>query len=321
MYHGDRARKQTLVEFGFRLPSALDNRPLQFDEFEKCLDQVVYVSATPSEYELNDSHGKVVEQVVRPTGLLDPVVEIRPVKNQVDDLIEEVKKTAAKKERILVTTLTKRMAENLSKYFSEVNIKSRYLHSDIDTIERFQILRELRLGTFDVLIGINLLREGLDLPEVSLVAILDGDKEGFLRSERSLIQTFGRASRNAGGRVVVYADHMTQSLHRAIGETNRRRKLQQEYNTQHGITPTTIIKEVRDGIYETVAPDYVDVEKVLGSAENISVKDIPRMIEKLKKEMHTLARNWEYERAAQLRDEIRRLKEVELSLGGKPVSD
>lgn len=321
MYHGDRARKQTLVEFGFRLPSALDNRPLQFDEFEKCLDQVVYVSATPSEYELKDSQGKIVEQVVRPTGLLDPVVEIRPVKNQVDDLIEEVKKIAAKKERILVTTLTKRMAENLSKYFSEVNIKSRYLHSDIDTIERFQILRELRLGTFDVLIGINLLREGLDLPEVSLVAILDGDKEGFLRSERSLIQTFGRAARNADGRVIVYADHRTQSLHRAIGETNRRRKLQQTYNDKNGITPTTIIKEIRDGIYETVAADYVDVDKILGTAENISVKDIPKMIEKLKKEMQVSAKNWEYERAAQLRDEIRKLKEVELSLGGKPVAD
>ena len=316
MYHGDRARKETLVEYGFRLPSALDNRPLQFDEFEKCLDQVVYVSATPSEYELNDSKGHVVEQVVRPTGLLDPVVEIRPVKNQVDDLIDEVKKTAEKKERILVTTLTKRMAENLSKYFSEVNIKSRYLHSDIDTIERFQILRELRLGTFDVLIGINLLREGLDLPEVSLVAILDGDKEGFLRSERSLIQTFGRAARNVSGRVIVYADQMTQSLHRAIGETNRRRLLQQAYNDEHGITPKTVVKDVRDGIYQTVAADYVDIDKILGTSENIAVKDIPKMIEKLKKEMQASAKNWEYERATQLRDEIRKLKEVELTLGG-----
>jgi len=317
MYKGDRARKQTLVEFGFRLPSALDNRPLTFDEFEACIDQVVYVSATPSEYELSESKGVVVEQVIRPTGLIDPVVDVRPVTNQVDDLIEEVQKTVAQNERVLATTLTKRMAENLTKYLLEVNIKCQYLHSDIDTIERFQILRDLRLGTFDVLVGINLLREGLDLPEVSLVAILDGDKEGFLRSERSLIQTFGRAARNVNGRVIVYADTMTGSIQRAMRETDRRRKKQKAYNKEHGITPKTIIKDIREGLHQPSEGDYLDPDIALELPENINVRDIPKIITKLRKQMDKCAKNMEFEKAAQIRDEIKKLREVELSLGGE----
>lgn len=316
MYNGDRARKQTLVDFGFRLPSALDNRPLTFHEFESCLDQVIYVSATPGDFEIERSKDKVIRQVVRPTGLLDPVVDVRPVATQVDDLMNEVRKVVERNERILVTTLTKRMAENLSKYFSEVDIKCRYLHSDIDTIERFQILRELRLGTFDVLIGINLLREGLDLPEVSLVAILDGDKEGFLRSTRSLIQTFGRAARHVSGRVIVYADTMTQSLQNAILETTRRRKLQEDYNEKHGITPQTIIKEIREGLHQESLADYIDVDQIMHLPDDINVKDIPKLIQNLRKEMNQLAKNLEFERAAKIRDEIKQLREVELTLGG-----
>lgn len=316
MYNGDRARKLTLVDYGFRLESALDNRPLTFDEFSACLDQVIYVSATPGDYEISMSGQYVAEQVIRPTGLLDPVVLVRPVASQVDDVMHEVRGVVAKNERVLITTLTKRMAENLQKYFSEVGIRSRYLHSDIDTIERFQILRELRLGSFDVLIGINLLREGLDLPEVSLVAIFDGDKEGFLRSERSLIQTFGRAARNAAGRVIVYADTITDSLRRALDETSRRRKKQEKYNSEHGITPQTILKNVSDPLYKDVNADFSDgagvVEKL---PENIAVADIPRLIEKLQKEMKQHAKNMEFEKAAEIRDEIRKLREVELTLG------
>lgn len=315
MYKGDRARKETLVEYGFRLPSALDNRPLQFNEFEDCLDQVVYVSATPGDYELEKSQGVVVEQVIRPTGLIDPIVEIRPVTQQVDDLIEEVRKVIEKKERVLVTTLTKRMSENLTKYFGEVNIRCQYLHSDIDTIERFQILRDLRKGEFDVLVGINLLREGLDLPEVSLVAILDGDKEGFLRSERSLIQTFGRAARNVNGRVVVYADQMTGSLQRAISETERRREKQLAYNKEHGITPKTILKEIREGLPHEVEADYMDVDEALKLPDDINVRDIPKFIIKLRKEMKKASEQLEFEKAARIRDEIKKLREVELSFG------
>lgn len=317
MYNGDRARKETLVNYGFRLPSALDNRPLTFAEFEESVDQVIYVSATPSEYEIKKSNGLVVEQVIRPTGLIDPPVTVKPVKNQVDDLMAEIQKTVAKNERVLVTTLTKRMAENLAKYFSEVAIKCRYLHADIDTIERFQILRDLRLGVFDVLIGINLLREGLDLPEVSLVAILDGDKEGFLRSERSLIQTFGRAARNVHGRVIVYADTETGSLTRALRETERRRLKQQGYNETHGITPKTIVKDVRAGLPHALEADYIEPDEKLHLPETINVREIPNMIAKLRKQMAACVRQLEFEKAAQIRDEIKRLRDVELSLGGE----
>lgn len=315
MYHGDRSRKETLVDFGFRLPSALDNRPLTFDEFKNSTNQVIYVSATPGDYELEQSQGVVVEQVIRPTGLLDPIIEVKPVAKQVDDLIAEIQKIVARNERILVTTLTKRMAENLSKYFTEVGIKCRYLHSDIDTIERFQILRDLRKGEFDVLIGINLLREGLDLPEVALVAILDGDKEGFLRSERSLIQTFGRAARNEQGRVVVYADNMTGSLKKAILETKRRRALQDEYNQKHGITPTTIKKKISEELYHVSEADYVDPAEIVDLPEDINVRDIPKIVKGLKKKMDKAAKALDYEAAAVLRDEIKKLKEIELSLG------
>lgn len=315
MYNGDRARKETLVEYGFRLPSALDNRPLTFSEFEESVNQVIYVSATPGDYELKKCRGVVVEQVIRPTGLVDPPVTVRPVATQVDDLIGEVQKTIAAGERVLVTTLTKRMAENLAKYFAEVAIKCRYLHADIDTIERFQILRELRQGVFDVLVGINLLREGLDLPEVSLVAILDGDKEGFLRSERSLIQTFGRAARNVNGHVVIYADTMTGSIQRAIKETERRRQKQLAYNEAHGITPKTIIKEIRQGLPHEIKADYLELDEMIQLPENIDVREIPKRIPKLLKEMKRFAKQMEFEKAARVRDEIKRLREVELALG------
>ncbi len=315
MSRGDRARKETLVNFGFRLPSALDNRPLTFDEFTSSLDQVVYVSATPSEYELTQSHGQIIEQVVRPTGLIDPVITIKPATNQVDDLIGEIQATVAKNERVLVTTLTKRQAENLSTYFKEVGIRAKYLHSDIETVERFEILRDLRKGEYDVLIGINLLREGLDLPEVSLVAILDGDKEGFLRSERSLIQTFGRAARNAGGRVIVYADQMTGSLTRAISETNRRRQIQKDYNTKHNLTPQTIIKGIAEELYQTVKGDYFDVDTLLpDKTHNMSVEAIPKQIIELEKEMKSAAKFLDYEKAAKIRDQIKHLRELELTL-------
>lgn len=315
MYNGDRARKETLVDYGFRLPSAMDNRPLKFHEFETMIDQVLYVSATPGPYELEKSQGIVVEQVIRPTGLLDPKVDVRPVKNQVDDLLDEIQKNVAKNERILVTTLTKRMSENLHKYFTDMGIKSCYLHSDIQTIERFQILRDLRSGKYDVLVGINLLREGLDLPEVSLVAILDGDKEGFLRSERSLIQTFGRAARNANGRVIVYADIMTKSLLKAIGETARRRQLQEEYNKKHGITPKTITKNIPDALYEVVESDCIDLQEKLDLPTDIDVTQIPKLIQKLEKQMKEAAKKLDFEEAAQIRDEIKKMKEIELTLG------
>ncbi len=315
MFRGDRSRKETLVEYGFRLPSALDNRPLMFEEFEKRVNQVIYVSATPSEYEMKKSSGSIVEQIIRPTGLSDPVLAVKPAKNQVDDLLEEIRNRVKKKERVLVTTLTKRMAEDLTEYYADLGIRVKYLHSDIDTLDRVEIIRELRLGKFDVLVGINLLREGLDLPEVSLVAILDADKEGFLRSEKSLIQTFGRAARNVNGRVILYADKMTGSMDQAILETDRRRRIQDEYNKVHDITPQTVKKSVRNILASIYEADYFTVPAVSDFKEEYgSLKDIPKMIEKLKKEMKEAANRLEFERAAELRDKIHELEETELKM-------
>jgi excinuclease ABC subunit B len=316
MYRGDRSRKETLVEYGFRLPSALDNRPLMFEEFEKRAHQVIYVSATPSEYELKKSSGKIVEQIIRPTGLSDPLLEVKPAKNQVDDLFGEIQKRVKGKERVLVTTLTKRMAEDLTEYSADLGIRVKYLHSDIDTLDRVEIIRDLRLGKFDVLIGINLLREGLDIPEVSLVAILDADKEGFLRSEKSLIQTFGRAARNVNGQVILYADKMTGSMDQAILETNRRRKIQEAYNEAHQITPQTVKKAVRNILASIYEADYFTIPTVADVEEGyVPVKEIPTMIQKLRKEMKEAASRLEFERAAELRDKIHRLKEMELKIG------
>ena len=314
MYRGDRSRKETLVEYGFRLPSALDNRPLNFSEFEACLDQVVYVSATPARYELDKSRGAIVEQLIRPTGLTDPEVIVRPARNQVDDLLEEIRKRAERKERVLVTTLTKRMAEDLTDYYQDLNVKVRYLHSDIETLERVEIIRQLRMGVFDVLVGINLLREGLDLPEVSLVAILDADKEGFLRSDRSLIQTIGRAARNVYGTVILYADSITDSMRLAMDETNRRRSLQAAFNKKHGITPQTVIKSIGSPLVKIYEADYVDVPLAADKEANYGAKDLPRVIQRLKKEMKKAAESLEFERAAELRDRIRAMEEQEIGL-------
>jgi excinuclease ABC subunit B len=315
MYRGDRSRKETLVEYGFRLPSALDNRPLMFEEFEERVHQAVYVSATPSAYEMKKSSGRIVEQIIRPTGLSDPSLEVKPAKNQVDDLLEEIQKRVKKKERVLVTTLTKRMAEDLTEYYADLGIRVKYLHSDIHTLDRVEILRELRLGKFDVLIGINLLREGLDLPEVSLVAILDADKEGFLRSEKSLIQTFGRAARNVNGQVILYADKMTGAMDQAILETNRRRKIQEEYNKVHRITPQTVKKAVRNILASIYEADYFMVPTVSDIKEEyVPIKEIPSMIQKLKKEMKEAAGRLEFERAAGIRDRIHQLEEMELKM-------
>ncbi|MBI5199481.1 MAG: UvrB/UvrC motif-containing protein, partial [Nitrospirae bacterium] len=309
MYEGDRSRKSTLVQYGFRLPSALDNRPLNFKEFEGRVNQAVYVSATPASYEIEKGNGVVVEQVVRPTGLTDPKITVRPVKGQVDDLLHEVRLRAERGERALVTTLTKRFAEDLTEYYQDLGVRVRYLHSDIETLERVRIIRELRLGEFDVLIGINLLREGLDIPEVSLVAILDADKEGFLRSEVSLIQTSGRAARNVAGEVIMYADTITGSMQRAIDEMNRRRKIQQEYNKKNGITPESIkkhIHEVMGSIYEA---DYYTVPAVAEKgAEYLPKDEVKKIIEALEKEMKDAAKNLEFEKAAKLRDQINELK-------------
>jgi excinuclease ABC subunit B len=315
MYRGDRSRKETLVEYGFRLPSALDNRPLMFEEFQGRVNQVIYASATPSDYEMKKSNGRIVEQIIRPTGLSDPGLTVKPAKNQVDDLLEEIRKRVKEKERVLVTTLTKRMAEDLTEYYADLGIRVKYLHSDIDTLDRVEIIRDLRLGKFDVLIGINLLREGLDLPEVSLVAILDADKEGFLRSGKSLIQTFGRAARNVNGHVILYADKMTASMDQAILETNRRRKIQDEYNNVHGITPQTVKKAVRNILASIYEADYFTVPTVSDFKEGyLSLKEIPAMIEKLKKEMKEAASRLEFERAAELRDKIHHLEEMELKM-------
>jgi len=304
MYNGDRARKESLVKYGFRLPSAFDNRPLKFEEFEKRLNQVVFVSATPADYEKEHSKDNVVEQIIRPTGLLDPKIEVKPVANQIDDLLEQIRIRAEKGERVLVTTLTKKMAEDLTAYLKSLDIKVNYMHSDTKALERMEIIRKLRLGEFDVLVGINLLREGLDIPEVSLVAILDADKEGFLRSERSLIQTIGRAARNTDGTVIMYADELTESMEKAISETNRRRKIQEEYNKEHGITPTTIKKSVRESISATSVAD-IEVEYKLEKEE-----DIKETITKLTDEMLEAASKMEFERAAELRDKIKELEKL-----------
>jgi len=308
MYAGDRSRKETLVEYGFRLPSALDNRPLKFEEFEERMGQTVFVSATPGDYEMEVCGGAVVEQINRPTGLLDPEIIVRPVKNQIDDLLGEIHKRIERKERVLVTTLTKKMAEDLTDYIREMGIKVRYLHSEIKTLERMEIIRDLRLGVFDVLVGINLLREGLDIPEVSLVAILDADKEGFLRSERSLIQTIGRAARNVNGQVIMYGDNITQSMAKAIDETNRRRKIQIEYNKAHGIVPQTVSKGVRD-VVEITRPVSQE-DKGSGRIEAMSKKELKDWISRLEKDMKEAAKNLEYERAAQLRDVIFEMKGI-----------
>jgi excinuclease ABC subunit B len=318
MFHGDRSRKQTLVDYGFRMPSALDNRPLTFEEFEHRMNQVIYVSATPGPYELTKSGGVVVEQVIRPTGLVDPGVEIRPVKGQVDDLLEEIRVRAEKGERVLVTTLTKRMAEDLSEYFSEIGVRCRYLHSEVETLDRIRILRDLRRGEFDVLIGINLLREGLDLPEVSLVAILDADKEGYLRSATSLIQTIGRCARHIEGRAILYADRRTDSMNQAIDETNRRRAKQMAYNKENDITPTSIIKSVDMELARIVEADYisvpVDEAGLDAAAANIkSEQQLAELLKQLETQMREAAKKFEFEKAAQLRDRIRSLKQKDMA--------
>jgi excinuclease ABC subunit B len=314
MYHGDRSRKEVLVAYGFRLPSALDNRPLNFDEWEARVRQVVFVSATPGPYELQKSHGVVVEQIIRPTGLIDPPIDVRPVKGQVDDLLKEIRDRVSRKERVLVTTLTKRMAEDLTSYYQELGVKVRYLHSDIETLERVQILRDLRRGEFDVLVGINLLREGLDLPEVSLVAILDADKEGFLRSGGSLIQTSGRAARNINGRVIMYADTVTESMRACINETERRRARQQQYNEEHGITPQSIVKaidEVMSSVYER---DYMTPMTARDGRERFKTQaELDEHIAQLQAEMKQAATNLDFEKAAAIRDTIKRLRNPELS--------
>lgn len=314
MYEGDRSRKQALVEHGFRLPSAFDNRPLKFSEFEQKINQIVFVSATPGPYELEKS-GQIVEQIIRPTGLLDPGIHVRPTKGQIDDLVGEIKQRVERDERVLVTTLTKKMAEDLTEYMQELGIKVRYLHSDIKTLERMLILRDLRLGVFDVLVGINLLREGLDLPEVSLVAILDADKEGYLRSERSLIQTIGRAARNANGQVIMYADRITDSMAKAIKETNRRRSKQMAYNQAHGIVPQTVRKAVRDVIEatQTVAEAAAKYGETAGKKKKLTKKEVDKLLRELEKEMKEAARRLEFERAAELRDAILELRAEYLS--------
>jgi excinuclease ABC subunit B len=313
MYHGDRSRKETLVEYGFRLPSALDNRPLTFEEFEHRMGQMIYVSATPGPYELTKSAGVVVEQIIRPTGLVDPPVEVRPVKGQIDDLLHEIRERTARGERVLVTTLTKRMAEDLAEYYSEVGVKCRYMHSEIETLERVKILRDLRKGEFDVLIGINLLREGLDLPEVSLVAILDADKEGFLRSSGALIQTMGRCARNLNGRAILYADRMTDSMKKAMGETDRRRAIQEAYNEANGITPESIIRPLDMSLARIIEADYADLTG--GESEGIpefkSQEELDEYVRKLESDMREAAKRFEFEKAAKLRDVIKELRTKE----------
>src|SRR6266566_3811510 len=313
MYHGDRSRKETLVEYGFRLPSALDNRPLTFEEFEHRMNQMIYVSATPGPYELTKSAGVVVEQIIRPTGLIDPIVEIRPIKGQIDDLLAEIRDRAKNNQRVLVTTLTKRMSEDLASYYTEVGVRCRYMHSEIETLERIKLLRDLRKGEYDVLIGINLLREGLDLPEVSLVAILDADKEGFLRSSGSLIQTIGRCARNLNGRAILYADKMTDSMKRAIDETDRRRAIQTAYNEEHGITPESIVRPLDMTLASVIEADYTDLTS--GEAEGMpdfkSQPELDAYVVKLESDMREAAKRFEFEKAAKLRDAIKELRTKE----------
>ena len=321
MYAGDRSRKTTLVDFGFRLPSALDNRPLRFDEFWHLVHQTVFVSATPGDYELDRCGGVVVEQVIRPTGLLDPQIEVRPAGNQVDDLLAEIRDRVARGHRVLVTTLTKRMAEDLTEYYEELGVRVRYMHSDIDALERIEIIRDLRLGEFDVLVGINLLREGLDLPEVSLVGVFDADKEGYLRSGRSLLQVIGRAARNVDGTVILYADKVTRSMETAIGETTRRRERQEAYNVEHGITPETIKKEIRDILASIYEKDYLDLggepkAKLPEGLSRLDPVELARELEVMRKRMFELARNLEFERAAELRDRVQAAEEYLLSVTG-----
>ena len=324
MYSGDRSRKETLVEYGFRLPSALDNRPLKFEEWEERVGQVIYVSATPGDYELKKSEGVVVEQVIRPTGLIDPEIEVRPVKDQVDDLLGEIRERVKDGERVLVTTLTKRMAEDLTEYYTDLGVRVRYLHSDVDTLERIEIIRDLRKGEFDVLVGINLLREGLDLPEVSLVAILDADKEGFLRSDRSLIQTIGRAARNIKGKVIMYGDRITSAMKNAIDETERRRIIQTAYNKKHKITPKTVKRAILD--MGGADADYVDVDKLPSRmakaadakskyVADVNIEDIPKTVAEMRKQMHAAAEDLDFEKAADLRDRIKALEAIQLAVG------
>jgi excinuclease ABC subunit B len=318
MYNGDRARKQTLVDYGFRLPSALDNRPLNFEEFEERVNQTVYVSATPADFETEKSKGRIIEQVIRPTGLTDPKISVRSVKGQVDDLLNEVRARAEAGQRVLVTTLTKRMAEDLTEHYKELNVKVAYLHSDIDTLERVDIIRDLRMGKYDVLIGINLLREGLDIPEVSLVAILDADKEGFLRSTRSLIQTMGRAARNVNGEVILYADRETDSMRNAIQETGRRRTVQEAYNKEHGITPQSIKKNIQAALRTIYEGDYFTVPIAAEDAgEYVPTVNIPALIVQLERQMRAAAKELDFETAAELRDKIRSLKQQEIAVGVK----
>jgi len=320
MYAGDRSRKEVLVAYGFRLPSALDNRPLNFAEWQERVHQLIYVSATPGPYELAKAGGVVVEQVIRPTGLMDPPIEVRPVRGQVDDLLKEIRERAEQKERVLVTTLTKRMAEDLTTYYQELGVKVRYLHSDIDTLERIEILRDLRRGAFDVLVGINLLREGLDLPEVSLVAILDADKEGFLRSGGSLIQTSGRAARNVNGRVIMYADTMTESMKSAIAETERRRALQAAYNEEHGITPQSVVRAIDDVMTSVYDMDYsTPALREPVEATFRTQAEIEAEIVRLEREMKSAAANLDFERAATIRDTVKALRTRELGLTSLPA--
>jgi excinuclease ABC subunit B len=312
MWHGDRSRKQNLVDYGFRLPSAMDNRPLKFEEFESRTGQIIYVSATPGAYELTKSAGVVVEQIIRPTGLIDPVVEIRPIKGQIDDLLAEIRDRATKNQRVLVTTLTKRMSEDLASYYTEVGVRCRYMHSEIETLERIKLLRDLRKGEYDVLIGINLLREGLDLPEVSLVAILDADKEGFLRSQGSLIQTIGRAARHIEGRAILYADKMTESMQRAIDETNRRREKQEAYNDENGITPQSIIRPLEMGLAGILRADYADLtDEAEGMPDFATQQELDTYIGKLESDMREAAKKFEFEKAAKLRDTVKELRTKE----------
>jgi Helicase subunit of the DNA excision repair complex len=312
MWGGDRARKQTLVEYGFRLPSALDNRPLSFEEFEGKMHQLIYVSATPGPYELQKTGGLYAEQVIRPTGLLDPEVIVRPVKGQVDDLIGVIRERVASNERVMVTTLTKRMSEDLTRYLMELGIKVNYLHSDVETLERIAIIRDFRSGVFDVLIGINLLREGLDIPECSCVAILDADKEGFLRSSTSLVQTIGRAARNVNGVAILYADRMTDSLRFAIGETNRRREIQHQYNIEHGIEPATIIKAINSDLVKMANLDFYEIPGKRSNLDMVAEHDIDKQISRLTKEMKDAAKDLDFEKAAEIRDRIRELKELRI---------